>query len=181
MEYSYKIEAIDCANYIMAYNEAIKLYEKMKVFGAILVGSLGLFQVLKSIQQGYYKMAMINALIYIVAVILFCVFVKSNSFYHESNLQSGEKYLKKHSNFLYEQKVKLEDDGVLYKFNNTTKKFGFNDINKVYLKNNTILAFGKKNVLLFMIPTHVFASENEKYKFIDYLKNNSKFKDFYFQ
>ena len=173
MEYSYKIDAIDCANYIMAYNEAIKLYEKMKVFGAILVAFLGLFQVLKSIQQGDYKMAIINALIYTVAVILFCIFVKSDYFYHESDLKSGEKYLKNHSKFLYEQKVKLEDDGVLYKFNNTTKKIGFNDISKVNLKNNTIVVFGKKNILLFMIPTNVFTSENEKYKFIDYLNNNS--------
>ncbi|WP_154650603.1 hypothetical protein [Terrisporobacter glycolicus] len=33
---------------------------------------------------------------------------------------------------------------------------------KVVLKNNTI------NVLLFMMTTHVFASENERDKFIDF-------------
>ncbi|MCC3865242.1 hypothetical protein K0040_13285 [Terrisporobacter petrolearius] len=44
---------------------------------------------------------------------------------------------------------------------------------KVILKNNTIVVLGKIKVLLFMVPTHVFASENERYKFIQALNNNS--------
>lgn len=44
---------------------------------------------------------------------------------------------------------------------------------KVVLKNNTIVVLGEINVLLFMVPTHVFANENERNKFIEALNNNS--------
>ncbi|UEL47035.1 hypothetical protein [Terrisporobacter hibernicus] len=44
---------------------------------------------------------------------------------------------------------------------------------KFILKNNTIVVLGKINGLIFMIPTHVFASKNDRDKFSEALNKNS--------
>ena len=169
MDYSYRIDATDYANYIRAQNVSIKFNDGLKIFTIAILAIWGVSQVLKSIQYGYYKIAIINAIIYIAMIIIFYKIVNDNSLYEKKYLRASENYLKKNPDLLNEQQIKLEDDGVLYHMNNTTRKFGFSDIKKVILKNNTIVVLGKVDILLFMIPTHVFASEDERDKFIEIL------------
>lgn len=52
------------------------------------------------------------------------------------------------------------------------RKIGFNDMRKFILKNNNMVILSKINVLLFMVPTHVFASEKYRDKFVEALNNN---------
>lgn len=173
MDYSYKIDVNDYANYMMAYNRVLKIQDKINIFSIVLMGILGAYSVLKYIKYGNYKMAIMIIFVYIIFLVIFIVFMNDNRLIKKIALISSERYLKKNPNFLNEQQIKLEDYGVLYHMNNTTIKINFNDIKNVILKNNTIVVLGKMNMLLFIIPTNVFNKEDERDSFIDFLKKNS--------
>lgn len=172
MDYSYKIDIIDYVNYIMVYNESIKFNKILQGFAVIFVAILGLNQVIRSIQFGNYKMVIFNAIIYPVMITAFCILMKNDHFYKKRYLEAGEKYFKKNPDFFNERQIKLEEDGILHHINNTTNRINFSDIKKVILKNDTIIVLGKMNVLLFIMPTCVFNSEDEKDKFIRHLNKH---------
>lgn len=173
MDYSYKIDIDDYANYIMAYNDSVKFNKKIQVFAVIFIGIIGVYQVIRSIMQfGDYKLAIFNAIIYTLIFTVFCIVIKSDVFCKTSGLKAGKKYFKENPHFFNEQQVKIEDDGVLQHINNTTNRINFSDIKKVILKNDTIVVLGKMNVLLLIMPTHVFHSEDERDKFIKHLNNH---------
>ncbi|MGL5756102.1 MAG: hypothetical protein ACRCYC_12310 [Paraclostridium sp.] len=172
MDYSYKIDVDDYANYIMAYNDSVKLNKKVQVCAVIFIGIIGGYQVIRSIMQfGNYKIAIFNAIIYPLIFIVFCIIIKSDLFLKKSYSKAGKKYFKENPHFFNEQQVKIEDDGVLHHINNTTNRVNFSDIKKVVLKNDTIVVLGKMNLLLLIIPTHVFHSESERDEFIKHLNN----------
>ena len=52
MDYSYKIDVNDYANYMMACNGVLKVQYKIKIFSIVLMGILGAYLVLKYIKYG---------------------------------------------------------------------------------------------------------------------------------
>lgn len=168
MDFTYKITTQDYANYLNSYNSHMKIKKNIDKFIKIFL----IIACIILVPYFSFQGDMLSGAMFLVGIILVYImylYFPTDKQYEKQLINASIKHFKEYPETGNVQQIKLLEDGVIHYSNGLKKKVIFNNIKKAYLTNGTIVAIDTNNTLSFIIPTHVFDSEEKRDKFISLL------------
>ena len=109
------------------------------------------------------------------AVILIVLFISmSPSALDKSRVRVVTKMLNKKSDLLDSQRIEIQKDYVIYSYGNVTIKTKYEDIAKVIVEKDIIMAFGPNEETSVVLPCSVFKVLTEREQVINLLSSEGK-------